>query len=155
VEVIGTTGGRADPGELGLSPLPANAHITRWVRHADILPRCAALVTTGGPATIMAGLTAGVPLVVVPTTWDKPDNAQRVVESGVGVRLRPRRCNPDRLREAVERVLGDPSYLAEARRAQARLAAAPGPAGAAELLGRLASGRRREPAADIVHGGVT
>ena len=45
-------------------------------------------MTTGGPATIMAALRAGVPLVVVPTTWDKPDNARRVVEAGVGVRLR-------------------------------------------------------------------
>ncbi len=41
--------------------------------------------------------------------WDKYDNAQRVVEAGVGIRLPVRRCKPGTLREAVERVLGDPT----------------------------------------------
>jgi MGT family glycosyltransferase len=156
VELIATTSGVREPRQLGLGPLPANAHLTRWVRHADLLPRCAALVTTGGPATIMAGLTAGVPLVVVPTTWDKPDNAQRVVEAGVGVRLHPRRCTPERLRDAVERVLGDPGYRAAAQRAATSLAAAPGPAGAADLLERLAARGAVETRTNgFVHGGVT
>jgi len=86
----------------------------------------------------MAALRAGVPLVVVPTTWDKPDNARRIVEAGAGVRLAPRRCTPERVRAAVEHVLGDPSYRARARELAARLAAAPGPARAAELLEELA-----------------
>ena len=38
------------------------------------------------------------------------------------------------LREAVERVLADPAYAAGARQLAARLAAAPGPAGAAALI---------------------
>jgi UDP:flavonoid glycosyltransferase YjiC (YdhE family) len=36
-------------------------------------------------------------------------------------------------------VLGDPSYAANARRVATRLAAAPGPAGAADLLQTLAA----------------
>ena len=91
VELIATAGGGA-PGDLRLEPLPANVHLARWVNHARLLPRCGAVVTPGGAGTIVAALTAGVPLVVVPTTWDKPDNARRVVEAGVGVRLSPRRC---------------------------------------------------------------
>jgi UDP:flavonoid glycosyltransferase YjiC (YdhE family) len=87
---------------------------------------------------VMAALRAGLPLVVVPTSWDQPGSAQRVVAAGVGVRLAPRRCSPDRLREAVECVLDDPGYRANAQRAAGRLAAAPGPRGAAGLIVRLA-----------------
>lgn len=139
VEVIATAGGEV-PAELRPEALPANVHLAPWVNHARLLPRCAAVVTAGGAGTIVAALTAGVPLVVVPTTWDKPDNAQRVVEAGVGVRLSPRRCTPERLRAAVEQVLSRPAYRERARQIAALMAAAPGPAGAAALLERLAAG---------------
>jgi MGT family glycosyltransferase len=138
VEVIGTTGGRSESGDLGPGALPSNVHLTPWVSHAELLPRCSVLVTTGGPNTIITALSVGVPLVVVPTTWDKPDNAQRVVEAGVGVRLAPRRCTPERVRAAVGQVLEDPAYGAAAASIAERLAAAPGPARAAELLEALA-----------------
>lgn len=141
VQVVATTGAHRDPADLGLEPLPANVHLRRWVSHADLLPRCSVFVTTGGPATIVAGLQAGVPVVVVPTTWDKPDNARRVVEAGVGVRLRAARCTADRLRAAVQSILDDPGYALRARALAVRLAAAPGPAGAAALLENLADRR--------------
>ena len=89
LQAILTTGTTRDPEELGLGAAAANVHLTRWVSHSELLPRCAAVVTTGGANTILSSLQAGVPLVVVPTTWDKPDNARRVVEAGVGVRLSP------------------------------------------------------------------
>ena len=108
--------------------------------HDALLPRCRALVTTGGAGTVIAGLQAGVPLVLVPTTWDKPDNARRVAEAGAGIVLRPRRCTPEHLREAIERVLGEPSYRAAAQRCAELLRAAPGPSGAAELIAALAPG---------------
>jgi UDP:flavonoid glycosyltransferase YjiC (YdhE family) len=137
VEAILTTGSQRDPDELGLGPIAPNVHITSWLSHAELLPRCAVVVTAGGPATITASLAVGVPLVVVPTTWDKPDNARRVVEAGVGVRLAPRRCTPERLRDAVNEVLGDPGYAARARNAAKLLAEAPGPDGAVKLLEEL------------------
>jgi len=79
-----------------------------------------------------------VPLVLVPTTWDKPDNARRVEAAGAGLILPPRRCTPESLREAVETVLTQPRYRASARRSAALLAQAPGPSGAARLIEALA-----------------
>ena len=73
-------------------------------------------------------------------TWvSDPVNAQRVVESGVGLRLAPRRCTPARLRAAVRRVVTEPSFRANAQRLAQRLADRPGPPRAAELLEGLAS----------------
>jgi MGT family glycosyltransferase len=141
-EAILTTGRGRDVAAMGLEGPAGNVHVRPWLSHDVLLPRCSAIVTTGGMGTVMAALRAGVPLVVVPTSWDQPGSAQRVVAARVGVRLAPRRCSPDRLREAVECVLDDPGYRANAQRAAERLAAAPGPRGAAELIVRLAEAGR-------------
>src|SRR5258705_7175024 len=82
MEVIMTTGAHRDPADLNLGPIAPNVRVEQWVSHSDLLPRCAALVTTGGAGTVMAALQAGVPQLIVPTHWDKPDNARRVVEAG-------------------------------------------------------------------------
>jgi MGT family glycosyltransferase len=146
VAVILTTGQPSrDPGVLGLTALPPNAYVGRWVSHDEFLPRCAALVTTGGAATVLASVKAGVPMLVVPTFWDKSDNAQRVVEAGAGLRLAPRHCTPERVRAAVVRLLEEPGFAENARRIAARFHDAPGPPRAAELLENLA-GRAPLPA---------
>jgi MGT family glycosyltransferase len=139
LEAILVTGRGLDATEAGTGAPAPNVHVAHWLSHDVLLPRCDAIVTTGGMGTVMAALRAGVPLVVVPTGWDKPANAQRVADSGLGVRLSPRRCTPERLRGAVEQVLGDPRYRRNARRAAGLLAAAAGPAGAAALIEQLAS----------------
>jgi UDP:flavonoid glycosyltransferase YjiC (YdhE family) len=102
-----------------------------------LLHRCSVVVTNGGAGTIIAALEVGVPLVIVPTAWDKPDNARRVVEAGVGVMLSPRQCSPERLRASVETVLNDPGYRSRASAIARRFAEASGPEKAAELLENL------------------
>ncbi len=146
IEVVLTTGGDRDPAELGLDNLPKNVHVARWLSHEEFLPHCAALLTTGGAATVLASLKAGVPLIVTPTFWDKSDNAQRVVEAGVGLRISPKRCTPERIRTATVRLLEEPHFRQNARRMAERFAAAPGPAGAAELLTSLIEGAPRTAA---------
>jgi MGT family glycosyltransferase len=144
VELIITTGAQREATTLGSRASAANVHMARWLSHGELLPRCSALVTVGGKATILAAAEAGVPMVLVPTTWDKPDNARRVTSTGAGIRIAPRRLNAESLRQAVHEVLDVPSYREAARGLADRLAAAPGPARAAELLERLASGEAAE-----------
>jgi MGT family glycosyltransferase len=153
LELLISTGGGRAPEQLGLGALPANVHVARWYDHGALLPRCAALVTVGGKATILAAAEAGVPMVVVPTTWDKPDNARRVTQAGAGVRVPARRCTPERLRAAVGQVLVEPRYRLGAQRLAALLAAAPGPDEAARLLEGLGP-PRRSVAAVALDGGT-
>jgi MGT family glycosyltransferase len=141
MEVILTTGGNREPADLDIGDIAANIHLYRWVSHNELLPKTAVLVTTGGAGSVLAGLNAGVPMVVVPTEWDKPEVAQRVVEAGAGIRLSPRNCTPERLREAVERVLRESSFRENARRLRASFDRYRGPVQAAELLEGLASER--------------
>jgi UDP:flavonoid glycosyltransferase YjiC (YdhE family) len=145
VEVLVAVGAGRDPAAPGFDVSAPNVHVARWVNHGELLPRCSALVTVGGKATVLAAAEAGVPMVLVPTTWDKPDNARRVTEAGAGVRLARRACTPQRLRAAVREVLFQPQYRAAARKLAELLAAAPGPPRAAELLEQLAGGANAEP----------
>jgi MGT family glycosyltransferase len=137
VDVVMTCGKHRDPATLSLGPLAPNIRVERYVPHIHLLPRCSAMVTMGGAGTVMSCLSAGVPLVVVPTDWDKPENAQRVVEAGVGLRIEPHQCTPERLRAAVERLLTEPSFRDNARRMADALARYAGAARAAELIEAL------------------
>jgi len=141
MQVILTTGGNREPSELDLGPIAPNVHVVRWVSHTELLPRLGVMITTGGSATVQSTLKAGVPLIIVPTEWDKPDIARRVVETGAGLRLWPDECTPQRLRAAVEQVLGDPAFRRNAQRMAAAFARYGGPPQAAGLLEELAAGR--------------
>jgi MGT family glycosyltransferase len=114
-----TTGPAVDPAVICA---PDNVTVTRWVRHADVLPHCSAVITHGGHGTVMKALIAGVPLILVPLGRDQPDNAARVVHAGAGVRLR-KNTSAGALRAAISRVIGDPRYRAAAGAMAARLAA--------------------------------
>ena len=114
-----TTGPAVDPAVISAPP---DVTVTRWVRHADVLPHCSAVITHGGHGTVMKALIAGVPLIVVPLGRDQPDNAGRVVDMPRGIRLR-KNATVSALRVAISRVIDDPRYRAAARHMAARLAA--------------------------------
>lgn len=134
MQVIMATGSHRRPEEIGLGHLAPNIHVKGWVPYAHLIPRTAVVVTAGGAGTVLSALQAGVPLVVAPTEWDKPENAQRVAESGAGTRIAPTRCTPRRLRAAVERVLNEPTFRANARRIAQGFARYGGPQQAAALI---------------------
>lgn len=101
---------------LELTRVPPNVHVERWVPQADVLGHAAVVVGHGGSGTTLGALAAGVPLVVVPLFADQPWNAARVAAVGAGI-VAP----VDGIRAAVERVLGEESYAAAARRVAAEM----------------------------------
>ena len=115
-EVIITTGQDRDPNALGLSQVGANIHVSRWVSYAELLPRVDLLITTGGAGSVLGALSSGIPMIVIPTGWDKPENAQRVVAAGAGVLLTPKHCTSGNLKSAVDRVMSDPAFQRNAQR---------------------------------------
>jgi MGT family glycosyltransferase len=153
VRVVATTGKHRDPAHLALGVIPANARVERFVPHSDLLPRTDLVVTTGGTGTVLATLSAGVPLIIVPTAWDQPENAWRVAEAGAGIRIAPGQCTPDAIRSAVGRVLEDRTFRDNARRLGSDFSRYGGAAQAADLLEHLAATgpdvRRREEVAVV------
>jgi MGT family glycosyltransferase len=139
VQVVMTSGKPGSPAALDLGDLPPHIRVESYVPQSYLLPRTAVMVTVGGSGGVLAALKAGVPLVVVPTEWDRPENAQRVVEAGAGIRVSPHRCTTERLRAAIKRVLTEPSFRKNAQRLGDACARYGGPAAAAELLETLAA----------------
>ena len=137
VRVLVTIGRTQDPDALG--PLPANVHVERWVPQADVEPHAAAIVDHGGFGTVRAAISAGIPQVVLPLFADQPYNARRVADLGAGIALESGPAAVAALGDALERVLGDPSYAAAAARVAAEARALPAPAGAVDVIADLAA----------------
>jgi MGT family glycosyltransferase len=127
----------AAPPEL-VGRAPENFLVRRRVPQIALLPRMHAVVCHAGHNTVCEALSCGLPLVVAPIKDDQPVVAEQVVASGAGVRVRFGRVGADELREAVRRVLEEPSFREAAQRAQRSFAAAGGAEAAADHLEALA-----------------
>ena len=128
-----TIGRDRDPAEIG--PLPANVRVEGWVPQAAVMPHAAAMVNHGGFGTVRAGLTAGVPMAVLPLFADQPYNARRVAELGAGIQV----AGADDLAAAARALLDDRAYAGAAAAVAEDVRALPTVDEAAEILGTLAS----------------
>lgn len=81
--------------------VPGNGRLVEFVPHGAVLDRADVAITHGGMGATQKALAHGVPVVVVPFGRDQLEVAARVVVSGAGVRLSPKRLTADRLRDAV------------------------------------------------------
>ena len=123
---------------MDLAPIPDNATIRRFVPHALVLPSASVTVTHAGHGTVAASLAHGVPLVALPNpVADQPFLAATVQQHGAGLAL-DGEAGPAAIRTAVLDVMGQPTYAAAAGKLAAAIHAAPGVAGAADELERLA-----------------
>ncbi|MCU0567746.1 MAG: glycosyltransferase [Oculatellaceae cyanobacterium Prado106] len=138
VLVVATMGG-VPIDRIQLNPIPANARIASFIPFSHLLPSVDVMVTNGGYNGVQMALAQGVPLIVSGQTEDKPEVAARVEWAGVGIRLKPNKLTPDRLKTAVRQILTDPQYKARAKQLQAIIAGYDAPVRAVELLEQLAA----------------
>ena len=110
-----------------------------FLPQTKILPTVDVVVTHGGNNTVTESFWAGKPMVLLPLFWDQYDNAQRVHETGFGVRLDTYGHEPSELAGAIDRLAGDDALHARLRAASERLRAHPGTEIAADQIERLAT----------------
>jgi MGT family glycosyltransferase len=121
----------------GWSGGPPDAIVQPRVPQLALLRHVHAVVSHGGHNTVCETLARGLPLVVTPIRDDQPVIADQVTKAGAGVRLHFGRLTPRSIREAIDRVLTEPSYTAAAERVRDSFARAGGDARAAQLLEQL------------------
>jgi UDP:flavonoid glycosyltransferase YjiC (YdhE family) len=102
--------------------LPESVYIAEYLPYSEIMPRVAAVVHQGGIGTIAQTLRAGRPMLVVPWAHDQPDNARRIEKIGAGRSLRRSRYRARSAAEQLERLLKEPTYQVNARKASAIIA---------------------------------
>jgi UDP:flavonoid glycosyltransferase YjiC (YdhE family) len=117
----------------GVVPGPA-VSVAGYAPIASLVDQCSFVVHHAGPGTMHASLTAGLPAVAIPRSFDQPLNAAALAASGAGVALRPGELSASSLVAA----------FAEVDSSDARLAAA--------AMG--AALRRQRPAAEVIADGV-
>jgi MGT family glycosyltransferase len=129
--------------ELRLAENMAGAE---FLPQTSILPLVDLVITHGGNNTVTESLHFGKPMIVLPLFWDQHDNAQRVQETGFGVRLDPYRFRDDELLGWIDRLVADQKLAQRMETISRRLQAAPGTVRAAELIEALARSRLPTPA---------
>ncbi len=119
--------------EFELAPNMVGAE---FLPQTSILPEVDLVITHGGNNTVTESLYFGKPTVVLPLFWDQHDNAQRLDETGFGIRLDTYGHAPEELSGAIDRLLGDRELATRLDATSARLRAAHGTETAADLIER-------------------
>jgi MGT family glycosyltransferase len=103
-----------------------------------VLPEVDLVITHGGNNTVTEAFHHGKPMIVLPLFWDQVDNAQRVDELGLGVRLSTYGFEDHELTDAVDRLVADASLRDRLAAMSRRIRSTNGTARAAELIDRVA-----------------
>lgn len=86
--------------------LPDNMWGEKSVPQLEVLTSIDLIITHGGNNTLTESFYYGVPgFIVCPLFGDQFDNANRIEEKGLGIRLDPYNCTKEQLLDAVETVL--------------------------------------------------
>jgi len=119
--------------------LAANMVGEEFLPQTSILPQVDLVITHGGNNTVTECLHFGRPMVLLPLFWDQYDNAQRIDETGFGVRLATYDHEPAELHAAIDRLLADNALADHLDAISRRLQASPGTERAADLIERVAA----------------
>jgi len=132
VGVLVTVGPEGDPAVVG--PQPERVRVKRYVAQSLVLPHCDVVVSHAGSGTVLATATHGLPQLCLPQGADQFLNAAAVESAGAGISVMPGDCNADAVRDAVARLLVEPSFRDAAGRVSVSIASMPSPDDVAAVL---------------------
>jgi MGT family glycosyltransferase len=135
--VVVTTGSRP-ASAVGIDPLPGNVRVEQFIPYAHLMPKVDLLLTNGGYGSVQIALAHGVPVVVIGKSEEKPEIANRVQWSGVGLGLKVRIPSESQIRKSVSHVFHTPTYAARAEALRYELAGLDPARVGADLLEELA-----------------
>ncbi|MEV0455803.1 nucleotide disphospho-sugar-binding domain-containing protein [Catellatospora methionotrophica] len=103
--------------------LPGNVRTVGRVPLDRVLPYAAGYVHHGGAGSVLGGLAAGVPQLVVPGSGDRRHNAEAVERRGAGLAAEARSITP----EVLNRLVSDAALRDAAGEVRDEMAAMPAP----------------------------
>jgi UDP:flavonoid glycosyltransferase YjiC (YdhE family) len=93
----------------------------KTVPQVQVLPFVDLVITHGGNNTVTETLFYGKPMIVMPLFGDQFDNAQRLQETGYGLRLDPHNCTHNELLEGIENLLNNNELAAKLEKISKRI----------------------------------
>jgi zeaxanthin glucosyltransferase len=128
----------------GISPealpdLPGSPLVMVYVPQLELLKRASLTITHAGLNTTLESLSNGVPMVAIPIANDQPGVAMRIAWTGTGEVVPLKGIDTRKLRAAIEKVLGNPSYKENALRLQESIRIAGGAKRAADIVEKAVS----------------
>jgi UDP:flavonoid glycosyltransferase YjiC (YdhE family) len=114
----------------------ASFRVETFVPQATVLSRdeVRLFVTHAGANSALEAMYWGRPMLALPFMFDQHYYARRAVELTVGLQLEPHALTGRDVRNAVQRLLGEPRFSDGARSVAGRLRRTPGVKGAADLV---------------------
>jgi zeaxanthin glucosyltransferase len=94
---------------------PGNVFIASTAPQVDVLKRASLMISHAGVTGVKESAFMGVPMLLIPISYDEFGNAARVVYHGLGERLRLKEVSAFELGRLIDRVLKDSSYSARAK----------------------------------------
>jgi UDP:flavonoid glycosyltransferase YjiC (YdhE family) len=104
-------------------PLPPNVRTTAWLPFPTVFPAANGAVHHGGAGTLLTGLAAGIPQLVVPGAGDRKVNAELLAARGAGLAVPLEQISATDLK----RLVGDPKLADAAREVADEIAGMPHP----------------------------
>jgi len=147
-QLVISLGGGQNP--VLLDDLPGDPIVVGYAPQLDLIRQSALTISHGGLNTALESLACGIPMVVLPVTYDQPGVGARVERAGAGRSIPIARLTLERLRVAVRTVLGDPAYRVRAGLLRSSIEATDGLNRAAELIeAAFGTGRRADASAQV------
>jgi rhamnosyltransferase subunit B len=101
-------------GQLDRSQFPSvppdRFYFADYAPYSEVMPRVAAIVHQGGIGTTAQALRAGKPTIVVPWSFDQPDNAERLRRLGVSRTIPRSRYTARRAARELKQLLSGDGY---------------------------------------------
>lgn len=99
---------------LNVSAVPDTVQVTGWINQKLFLahPHTKAFVTHGGLGSLGESIQARVPMLVFPLFFDQPNNAHRLEEAGVALKLhfREEHVTRSKIASRLNRLTSDPAF---------------------------------------------
>lgn len=103
---------------MGGNPLPKNLPegniAIDYAPYSKLFPRACAIIHQGGIGTTAQALRAGRPTLIMPYTYDQPDNAARVRRLGTSRTILREQYLASRVVKELSELIGNPAYATKA-----------------------------------------
>jgi len=95
-----------------LDNLPNGIIATDYAPYSKIFPRACAIIHQGGIGTTAQALQSGRPTLIMPYTYDQPDNTARVKRLGTSRTILREQYSASRVAKELNELVENPSYAA-------------------------------------------